>query len=113
MIKIMMTVSNKSANVEFTLKEFTRLHILVSEKETELDESLDKCDQHEYLEIKQLQAKLEGILAMIKVEEKLRKQQEEADKETKLELERLSKEQKEKEMQWALEDAESNNVRGY
>lgn len=85
----MMTVSDKSANVEFTLREYTRLHILVSERETELDESLEICDQHEYLEIRQLQAKLEGILAMIKTEQKIREKQKDKDKETEEKLRRL------------------------
>jgi hypothetical protein len=79
----MMTITDKSANIEFTLKEFTRLHILVSDKQTQLEDNLSNCDSHDWLEVMQLQAKLEGILALIhkKIDERKIKTQIEKDTE--------------------------------
>jgi len=66
-----MTVSNKSANIEFSEHEYDILSCLASEKITDMNSRLKECDRYKYIEICQLKAKLESIVAMINYQKKM------------------------------------------
>lgn len=71
----MMTVSDKSANIDFSEREYEALLFLTADKIGEMKSKLKDCDRHKYIEMCQLNAKLESILTMINYEKRQKEEQ--------------------------------------
>jgi hypothetical protein len=85
----MMTVSDKSANVEFTVEEYDVLNSLTSERMADMKNKLKSYDPHKYIKMRQLNAKLESVLSMIEYEKKQKEEQKVIDKITQDKLSEL------------------------
>lgn len=61
----MMTISDKSANIEFTEKEYELLGSILDEKIADMEHRLDEIDGYKYIKVYQLSAKIRCILTLI------------------------------------------------
>lgn len=67
----MMIITDKSINTEFTYAEIMIIENLLVERRAEMWNSLDTTDEHMFLKMCQLQAKISGVIHLIDHEKKL------------------------------------------